>query len=119
LQDYLQDVEYDEIIDFTIGPDRLTFHNRPGDSMPEPPTSQTFWAESVHGSEEQTLRWELESGTWSLVLMNEDGSAGVDLSVIAGAKVPWLFSTAVGLLAGGVVGFAVGFVMIYLSVRKT
>ena len=116
---YLRDVEYDEITEFTICPDELTFHNHPGDSAPEAPASQTFWAESVYGSGEQTLKWELETGTWSLVLMNEDGSAGVDLSVIAGAKVPWLFGTGVGLLAGGVVGLVVGSVMVYLSVRKT
>jgi hypothetical protein len=119
LDNYLRDAEYDEIIDFSIGPDRLRYRNHPGSSTPEAPAAQTFWSETAYGSGEQTLEWELESGTWSLVLMNEDGSEGVDLSVVLGVKVPWLFGTGVGLLVGGVVGLIVGFVMIYLAVRKT
>jgi hypothetical protein len=119
LDNYLRDVEYDEIIDFSIGPDRLRYRNHPGSSTAETPAAQTFWSETAYGSGEQTLEWELESGTWSLVLMNEDGSEGVDLSVVLGVKVPWLFGTGVGLLVGGVVGLIVGFVMIYLAVRKT
>ena len=119
LNDYLRDVEHDEIIDFSIGPDELNYRYHSGSSAPEAPVSQTFWSETAYGSGEQTLEWELESGTWSLVLMNEDGSDGVDLSVVLGVEVPWLFGTGVGLLVGGVVGLIVGFVMIYLAVRKT
>ena len=62
---------------------------------------------------------DLESGSWSLALMNEDGSANVDLSIVFGAKIPWLFGTGVGLLSGGVVGLALGFVMVFLAVRRT
>jgi hypothetical protein len=119
LQNYLSDVEYDEIIDFSIGPDTLRYRNYSGASVPESPVSQTFWSESVYGSGEQVMEWELESGSWSLVLMNEDGSDTVDLSIVFGAKVPWLFGTGIGLLIGGVVGLIVGFVMVYLSVRRT
>jgi hypothetical protein len=119
LDHYLDGVEYHEITDFDIRPDKLEYRNHPGTSEPEAPTTQAFWLESVNGPGTQTLEWELESGSWSFVLMNEDGSAGVDISVIAGVKIPWLHGTAVGLLVAGIVGLVLGLVMIVLSRRKT
>jgi hypothetical protein len=118
LDHFLSGVEYHEITDFDIRPDRLEYRNHPGTSEPEAPTTQAFWLESVSGPGDQTLEWELESGSWSFVLMNDDGSAGVDISVIAGVKIPWLHSTAVGLLAAGVVGLVLGIVMIVLAARR-
>jgi hypothetical protein len=46
--------------------------------------------------------WEPETGTYSVILMNEDGSRSVDADVAVGAKVPWLFGLGVGLVVGGV-----------------
>lgn len=119
LNSYLNDVEYDKIVVFKIYPYEIDYINHPGSAEPETPTSQTFWSESVYGPGLQTLEWELEPGTWSIVLMNEDGSAGLDLSVAVGAKAPFIFGTGVGLLAGGIVGLIVGFVMVYFAVRKS
>lgn len=119
LRAYLEDVEYDEVIDFQINPDELRYTHHLGSSEPEPPTSKTFWAESVYGTASQTLRWDLESGTWVLVIMNDDGSAGLDLSVQLGAKVPWLFSVGLGFLIVGVVLLVLGIVMVYFAVRPS
>jgi len=119
VEDYLTDVEHDEVIDLEIDPLRLEYRNRPGTSTPAPPTTQTFWAESTHGSGAQTLELELETGRWVLVLMNDDGSASVDLSVVLGVKLPWLFGTGVGFVAGGAVLLVAGIVMIVLAVRRS
>jgi hypothetical protein len=116
---YLIDVNYDEVIDMDINPDRLDFRNRPGNSEPAIPTTQDFWLESVNGPGTQTLAWDMQAGTWSLVLMNEDGSAGVDLSVVLGVKIPWLFGTGLGLLIGGIVTLPLGTLMIILAVRRS
>ena len=66
----------------------------------------------------QTVEWELQSGDWVLVLMNADGSQGVDVAGTIGAKVPSLFWLGIGLLIGGVIVLAVGVLMVYLSVRR-
>jgi len=118
LSDYLMDVEYDEVIELDINPDRLEYRNHPGNSEPAAPTTQTFWEEKAHGPGTRTLEWELEAGTWSLVAMNEDGSAGLDLSIVFGAKVPWLFGIGLGLLLGGIVALLIGAFMIVLAVRR-
>jgi len=61
----------------------------------------------------------MQGGTWSLILMNEDGSAGVDLSIVLGVKIPWLFSTGLGLLLGGIVALSIGTLIVFLAVRKS
>jgi hypothetical protein len=118
LGSYLDDVEYDEVDDLRLDPIEIDYRRHPGDSEPLAPTSQGFWAASTYGTGTQALDWTLETGSWSLVLMNSDGSAGLDMDVVLGAKVPWLFGTGIGLLIGGGVGLVVGIVMIYLAVRK-
>lgn len=118
LEDYFSDVNYDEVIELEIDPDRLEYRNRPGTSEPAAPTTQEFWLESVHGPETQILKWELQPGAWSLVLMNGDGSAGVDASVVLGVKIPWLFGVGVGLLLGGIVALLLGAFMIVMSVLR-
>lgn len=119
LNSYLRDVNYDEVTDFHVNPDRLDYRNRPGNSEPAMPTTQDFWLESVNGPGTQTLAWDMQAGTWSLILMNEDGSAGVDLSVVLGVKIPWLFGTGLGLLIGGIVALPLGTLMIILAARRS
>ena len=123
IDSYLSGVEYDEISTLTIRPDDaapydITYTRRPGSSAPADPATQTFWIVSAHGVGTQSLEWSPEAaGSFSVVLMNEDASRGVDLSVVVGAKVPLVFAVGVGLLGGGVVGLVIGVVMIYLAVR--
>src|ERR671924_447334 len=42
------------------------------------------------GAGQLTLTWDVEHGSWSVVVMNDDGSRGVDAGVSAGANVPIL-----------------------------
>jgi hypothetical protein len=124
IDSYLGGVEYDEISTFTIHPDdeapyNITFTRRPGSSTPANPVAQSFWIVSASGAGTQSLEWSPESiGSYSVVLMNEDGSRGIDQSVVVGAKVPLVFAVGVGLLGGGVVGLVIGGLMIFLAVRR-
>lgn len=114
---YLSDVEYDEIANWlTIR--RADYRHHRGDSEPVAPTSETFWVESVHGAGTQTLEWEVETGSYSLVLMNDDGSAGVDVSVVLGVKIPIVAGIGTGLLIAGTVVLIIGIVMVYLAARR-
>src|ERR671915_2088229 len=47
-----------------------------GDRRPAPPGEQRIWAASVQGAGTQTLKWDVEDGDWSVVVMNADGSRG-------------------------------------------
>ena len=114
---YLNDVEYDEITDISFDPFTVDYFNHPGNSSPLAPTSQTFWAEEAYGTGRQVLEWEPETGTYSVILMNDDGSRGVDADVAVGAKVPWLFGVGVGLVVGGVTALIIGILMVIFSLR--
>ena len=116
---YLEDVEYDEIAQWhadDCGVD-VKYDTHDGTAVPAPPASQD-WAASVNGTGTQTLEWEPQSGKWVLVVMNEDGSAGVDVNGVVGAKVPWLFRAGVGLLIAGVVVLVAGIIMVCFAARR-
>jgi hypothetical protein len=119
VKDYLSDVEYDELARFRFYPRDIDYRNHPGDAVPAPPISETFWVESAHGTGTHTMRWDLETGNWVLVVMNEDGSLGVDVDVVLGVKVPLVFGMGLGLLIGGIVALIIAVLMIYFSVRGT
>ncbi len=119
VRDYLSDVEYDELIRFRFYPRDIDYRNYPGNAVPTPPTAETFWVESAYGKGTQTVRWDLMTGNWVLVVMNEDGSKGVDVDVVLGVKVPMIFGIGLGLLIGGIVAFIIAALMIYFSVRGT
>ncbi len=118
VQAYLNGVNYDEIREFRVSPFRVYYTNHPGSSAPAAPTSQTFWVISQHGPGTQTLKWELETGNWVLVLMNADGSVGVNVSGSIGVDVPWLFWVGVGLIVGGIFLLIIGVGLILLGTRR-
>lgn len=118
LKAYLSDVEYDEITNW-LTVRRADYIHHWGNLEPAAPTSETFWIESVRGAGTQTLEWEVETGSYSLVVMNDDGSAGVDVSVVLGVKVPMVSGLGVGLPVAGTVVLIIGIMMVYLAVRRT
>jgi hypothetical protein len=78
-----------------------------GGRAESPPGTQGFWAASATGSGAQTLVWDPAKGSWTVVVMNADGRAGIDVSADLGAKVSALLWISVGLVAAGAV-FLVG-----------
>jgi len=90
---YLAGVDYDEITKFRINPYSYNYVNHPGSSVPAVPYSQTFWVVANYGYGTQTLNWEVGTGSWVLVLMNTDGSAGINLSVTIGGTQTSLIPT--------------------------
>jgi hypothetical protein len=95
----------------------LRYEVTTGTIVPEAPTAQRFWLESASGTKAQSLEWRLEAGDYSLVLMNADGSRGIDASVSVGAKAPIVLTVAAVILGVGAVLFALGLVAIILSVH--
>jgi len=121
VETYLDNVDYDEITSIDVNwlsSDEVIYTSHPGSSAPAVPTSQTFWTESAHGAGTQSLEWETEVGRHSIVLMNADGSSGVDLGVVAKVMIPSIFGFGVGFLIGGIVVLIVGGFMVYLAVPR-
>ncbi|MGL5827401.1 MAG: hypothetical protein ACRCYU_21720, partial [Nocardioides sp.] len=73
----------------------------PGTDIVDEPAVQGFWTSSVSGSGALSLEWDVDPGDWALVVMNPDGSAGVQADVTVGAELPVLGRLAAVL---GVVG---------------
>jgi hypothetical protein len=123
MKSYLNNVDYDEITSIDFGWhldfDKVTYINHPGTSMPPPPTSETIWTASADGTATETLVWETEVGSYSLVVMNGDGSGGIDLEVAFKAKIPSIVGWGVGFLVVGIVLLGIGGLMIFLAVRRT
>ena len=114
---YLDGVSHDVIRDFELSPDRVLYRRVPGESTPEPPGDQSFWVAQVTAEQADELTWEVESGDWTVVLMNADASRGVDLDARLGIKVDWLLPALIGLLALGLVLLAGGAVLVIFGSR--
>jgi hypothetical protein len=95
---YLDGVAHDVVTDLEKEPD---YSRQRGGRAPSPPGEQSFWAESLTGTGEQTLEWAPEDGDWRVVLMNTDGSRGVSAEMRIGAELDSLLWIGIGLLVGG------------------
>jgi hypothetical protein len=115
---YLSGVHYDEITALHILPSRANYQNHPGSIVPGSPASQAFWVESIYGAGTWNLTWEPEPSQYSLVLMNEDGSAGMDMNVVFGTKDALLFIAGIGNLMVGVVLLLLSLFVLFLTRRS-
>jgi hypothetical protein len=87
---YLAGVSHSTVEDIDYEPFEASYRREPGVRAPAVPGSERIWAASAAGAGSQSLEWEAEDGDWSVVVMNADGSRGVQADVSAGAKLPFL-----------------------------
>jgi hypothetical protein len=114
---YLGGSEHATLTDVDYSPFRPSYREHEGDRTPAPPAEQGFWETSAHGPGTQTLTWDVDNGSWSIVVMNDDASAGVDAGVRAGVKVPWLAPVGWSAIGGSLLLLAVAGGLIYLGAR--
>ena len=91
---------------------------RPGDRAPAPPASQGFWAASAAGAGNQTIVWPVDSGDWSAVVMNADGSAGVRVETQLGVKTDLVLWIGIGVLIAGTALVGTGTALIVSGRRR-
>jgi hypothetical protein len=115
---YLRDTRYARLYDFDLAPFRPMYRTTSGDEPPADPAEQQIWTVSKVGTGETTLDWDVESGGWTLVLMNADGSTGVDAIVNAGAKVPIIGQLTWAVTAVGLLVLALGGLLLALGLRR-
>jgi hypothetical protein len=105
---YLARVEHTEATQLNLDPFKVTYVDHTGTVDPGRPASELFWAAAVSGTS-SPLTWKLRSGSWSIVVMNADGSRDVAATIAVGVKVPALLWVGIGLsLFGGALLAAAG-----------
>jgi hypothetical protein len=111
---YLAATANDVVADVRDG-GAVTYRHRSGDLTIAPPTEQKFWVRSKAGGGTQTLNWPVETGRWSAVLMNADGSPGVSAKIEVGTKAAFVFPVALSLAGLGLVMLVLGLVLILVG----
>jgi hypothetical protein len=89
----------------------------PGARAVGDPWKQDFWVASSYGTGQRELSWKVKDGDWSVVLMNADGTRGVDAAVSAGAEAPFLAPLGWSLLGGGLLLLLVSGGLVAVGVR--
>jgi hypothetical protein len=119
VSDYLSGTSYTSVTDVDYSPFHASYrdHDHSGDRRPALPADQSFWAASAHGSGKQTVAWDLEDGDWSIVVMNADGSRGIDTDISAGAKIPYMATLGWVSLGGALVLLITAGTLLYLGLR--
>jgi hypothetical protein len=119
---YLSGVAHDEVVNVHMdgwkGSLSKNYRSSPGGPPAGPPASQPFWTTKATGTN-VSLTWPASEGTWSMVVMNADASAGVAAGLGLGVKVTFLGWVAVGLLTAGGVFCLVGVTMMFFGFRST
>jgi hypothetical protein len=114
---YLRGTAHATVTDFHSDPFRAVYRAEPGSasSAPVAPASKPIWVASAQGKGTQTVVWDVKHGNWSVVVMNADGSRGVDTGVSAGADFPILAALAWGSVGGGLVLLGVASMLIVVG----
>ena len=118
---YLDGVPHATVHDVEDGPFDA-FHaettRHAGNRHPVAPEHAGFWAASSEGTGKQATDVDFREGDWSVVVMNADGSLGVDADVSAGANLPFLDELGWTALGSGSFALVVGIALIVAGVRR-
>jgi len=90
-----------------------------GDRPATVPSAQQFWVASTTGTGRRTLVWKPTDGSWTVVVMNANGHAGINVKADLGARLsalPWI---AVGLVVAGAVFMTGGVLLVLGAVRRS
>jgi hypothetical protein len=115
---YLASSAHATLTDVNYDPFEASYSTTGGAQRPQAPADQDIWVASAQGSGRQTLTWDVKQGNWSVVVMNADGSAGVNAGVSAGATADFLTPLAWGTLGGGLLLTAIAGGLLFAGLRR-
>jgi hypothetical protein len=118
VEDYLAGVPHTTVEDVEVAPFEADYARHTGTRHPVSPEHAGIWAASSQGSGRQAVDWKIEDGDWSVVVMNADGSLGVDADVSAGADIPFLDELGWSAVGSGAFALVIGLGLIALAVRR-
>ena len=125
MRPYIQDIEYQRVIDMDFDEENYElmfsaadFSLHPGGLPSAPPTVHSYWVAHTSSADVQELVWEPQSGTYNIIIMNADGSEGIDADIQGGASVPFFGSIANILIYAGLFVGAIGGLMIYFTLKR-
>ena len=113
---YLADVAHSRLDEVRFNPFEAEYTELPGAAVPEPPVEQDFWTVSSEGTGTQDISWPLDEGTWTVVVMNADGSPLVSAELQMGVRSDLIGSVAWWLFWGAVLLVVIGVVLILLAI---
>lgn len=113
---YLSGVDHSTLTGITGS--RPSYDVRPGTAPATPPPVAGIWTAQASGVGSVELTWTAASGSWSVVVANADGSAGVRAGTDVGATVPWLGWVALGSFVLGVILLAAGALLVAIPVAR-
>jgi hypothetical protein len=114
---YLAGVGIDRVEDLDLDPFHLDLDSRAGTVRAAAPGRQTFWVAKSSGPA-ASVDWKVRNGDYRIVVMNADGSPGVSVDGTFTLALPNLYDYGVAAAIAGLVGLALGAVLIMLGVRK-
>ena len=115
---YLAGVSHSTLTDVDTSPFDADYEDHAGHRRAVAPAQSRIWDASQQGSGKQTLNWEIRDGDWSVVVMNADGSAGVDADVSTGAKVPFLNELGWTAVGSGLFALLAGVALLVAGIRR-
>lgn len=115
VDNYLAGVAHTVVNDVDFDPFRVSYDQVAGADTAAPPTLQPLWSSQVSGLGEQRLSWDLQNGSWTVVIMNADGSPGVSVDIQPGVHFDFLGPLAVALLAATAVFLLIGVPLIVIG----
>lgn len=111
---YLVDVERSTLLEVpATGP---VYRDDGTEAPATAPAEQDFWVVQRSGDDPE-LTWAVADGDWTAVLMNADGSAGVEADVKVGAEVPALGTIIASLWIGAAILLVSGAVLVAVPAR--
>ncbi|HKP21054.1 MAG TPA: hypothetical protein VJT68_06030, partial [Thermoleophilaceae bacterium] len=116
---YLAGVPHTTVNDIDSSPFRADYERHAGGRHPVSPEHAGIWQASSYGDGKRSIEWKIDDGDYSVVVMNADGSLGVDADVSAGADVPYLDELGWSAIGSGAFALILGIGLIALAARKT
>jgi hypothetical protein len=113
---YLQGAEIDRVTDLDVDPFTLDKTHMSGETHPKPPATQSFWVAQSTGTK-ANLDWKVRDGNYRVVVMNADGSRGVDTQSRFEVEIPHLGTVAILALIFGLVTLGGGAALIAYGAR--
>src|SRR4051794_26799085 len=115
---YLANVPHTTVNDVDVAPFRADYERHSGQRNPVSPEHAGIWQASSQGTGKQSIDWKIDDGNYSVVVMNADGSLGVDADVSAGASIPFLDELGWSAIGSGAFALILGIGLIALAVRR-